>query len=44
MSDGGILILFLVVLFFLWLLIGGPSHSNVNDPFLKVNTQQIQTQ
>jgi hypothetical protein len=43
MDDGfgKIIIIFLVVLFFIWLLTGGPNHQGVNQPYEKPYTEKI---
>jgi len=43
MSDGAMLIFFIIVLFFIWLLAGGQKHKDVDYPFIKQQNAQIQT-
>jgi hypothetical protein len=43
MDDGfgKIILIFLVVLFFVWLLTGGPTHQGVKQPFEPAYNEQI---
>jgi len=38
MSFGLMIILFLVAIFILWYITGGPDNETTEDPFLKVET------
>lgn len=42
MGDGTLVILMIIGLFILWIFLGGPSRENVDKPFMKINTTQVQ--